>query len=235
MPPNPLAKEFVKRLEALASPAEVAKVARFFRGAGDGPRILGVSIGKIFPVAKEFTKASLADIEELLESTYYEVRMGAVSIMNFQARTKGITPSERKALFELYLRRHDRIDNWDLVDRAAPHVVGEYLRDKPRGILDKLAKSKLPCERRTAIVSTYAFIRAGETEDTFRIAGLLIHDTDDLVQKAVGSWIREAGKKAPDKLVAFLEKHAATMPRVTLRYAVEKLEPSLRAKFMAMK
>jgi 3-methyladenine DNA glycosylase AlkD len=239
MPSEDLPQEFVKRLEAIASPVEVVNVARFFRGNGDASvdqtKILGVSIGKIFPVAKEFVKASLAEIEQLLESPYYEVRMGAVSIMDFQARAKSITPADRKALFDLYLRRHDRIDNWDLVDRAAPHVVGEYLRDQPRGVLDKLAKSKLPCERRTAIVSTYAFIRAGDVDDTFRIAGLLIHDADDLVQKAVGSWIREAGKKDPARLLAFLEKHAATMPRVILRYAIEKLEPSLKAKFMAMK
>ena len=114
--------------------------------------------------------ASLDVIEELLDSNFYEVRMCAVSILDFRARAKTTTPAEKKALFNLYLRRHDLINNWDLVDRAAPHVVGGYLIDQPRDVLDQLARSKDPWERQTAIVSTYYFIRTGEIEETFRIA-----------------------------------------------------------------
>ncbi len=196
---------------------------------------MGVPFGKVFAVAKKFTGASLADIEELLESRFYEVRMGAVSIMDFQARAKSTTPAQRKALFDLYVRRHDRINNWDLVDRAAPHVVGRYLADRPRRVLDKLARSKNPWERRTAIVSTYYFIRAGDVADTFRIAEILVMDPHELVQKATGSWLREAGKKDQDALLRFLKKHAGTMPRTTLRYATEKLNKGLRARFMNVK
>src|SRR5215813_2992313 len=134
----------------------------------------------------------LADIEKLLESPYYEVRMGAVSMMDFQARNKRITPEQRQALFDLYLRRHDRINNWDMVDRAAPYVVGGYLADKARDVLYRLARSRNPWERRTAIVSTWYFIRAGELDDTFQIAEILVNDEHELVQKAVGSWLREA-------------------------------------------
>src|SRR5262245_42988954 len=124
-------KEFVAALKNLADPADVAEVARFFRadpdGHSDDSRILGVRIGKVFPVAKQFADMPLAEVERLLESPYYEVRMGAVSIMDFQARGKRTSGAHRQALFDLYLRRHDRINNWDLVDRAAPYVVGGYL------------------------------------------------------------------------------------------------------------
>jgi 3-methyladenine DNA glycosylase AlkD len=229
-------KRFVAELKELAEPANVAELARFFRSDPDASSsdnaFLGVRIGDVFPVAKRFVDTPLVDVERLLDSRYYEVRMGALSIMDFQARAKRIMDGERKALFDLYVRRHDRINNWDLVDRAAPYVVGGYLADRPRDILYRLARSTNPWERRTAIVSTYYFIRAGDLDDTFRIADLLVHDGHDLIQKAVGSWIREAGKKDQPRLVRFLETHGADMPRTMLRYAVEKLSPALRAKFV---
>ncbi len=229
-------KKFVAALKKIAEPVAVKEVARYFRDDPNADssdnKTLGVSFGKIFSLAKQFTDMPLEEIETLLESPYYEVRMGAVSIMDFQARAKKITPEQRKALFDLYLRRHDRINNWDLVDRAAPFVVGGYLADKPRKVLYKLARSKNPWERRTAIVSTYYFIRAGDLEDTFGIAEILRKDEHDLIQKAVGSWIREAGKKDQARLVGFLDKHSGSMPRTMLRYAVEKLPPAQRAKFI---
>ena len=229
-------KKFVAALKKIAEPAAAKEVARYFRDDPNADssdnKTLGVSFGKIFSLAKQFTDMPLDEIETLLESPYYEVRMGAVSIMDFQARAKKITPEQRKALFDLYLRRHDRINNWDLVDRAAPFVVGGYLADKPRKVLYKLARSKNPWERRTAIVSTYYFIRAGDLEDTFGIAEILRKDEHDLIQKAVGSWIREAGKKDQARLVSFLDKHSASMPRTMLRYAVEKLPPAQRARFI---
>jgi 3-methyladenine DNA glycosylase AlkD len=229
-------KEFVTALRSHADRASVPAVARFFRADPDAPssdnRILGVLIPKVFPVAKAFAAMTLPDVERLLESPYYEVRLGAVSIMDFQARAKRITAVERKALFDLYLRRHDRINNWDLVDRAAPHVVGGYLADKPRDVLYTLARSTNPWERRTAIVSTYFFIRTGDIDDTFGVAEILVHDTHELVQTAVGSWIREAGKKDPPRLEHFVARHAAAMPRTMLRYAVEKMTPAKRAKFL---
>ena len=229
-------KQFLAALKAIADAAAVAGVSRFFwtdpNGHSSDNKVLGVSIGKIFPIAKKFSDMPLADIEKLLESPYYEVRMGAVSMLDFQARNKRITPEQRKALFDLYIRRHDRINNWDLVDRAAPYVVGGYLADKSRKVLYRLARSRNPWERRTAIVSTYYFIRSGEVDDTFRIAEILVNDKHELVQKAVGSWIREAGKKDQKRLLQFLEQHAASMPRTVLRYAIEKLSPAQRSKFL---
>jgi 3-methyladenine DNA glycosylase AlkD len=236
MIPNSNHKQFLAALKAIADPARVDEVSRFFHpdphaGSSDN-KTLGVSPGKVFPVAKQFVEMSLGDVERLLDSPYYEMRLGAVSIMDFQARARRTTPDQRKALFDLYLRRHDRINNWDLVDRAAPHVVGGYLADKPRKALYQLARSRNPWERRTAIVSTYYFIRGGDVEDTFEIAEILVNDKHELVQKAVGSWIREAGKKDQKRLVQFVAKHSATMPRVILRYAVEKLPPAERARFL---
>jgi 3-methyladenine DNA glycosylase AlkD len=233
------AQQVVKKLQTFSSREVAEKVRRFFRGNDDGSapdnKILGVPFGRVFAVAKEFVQVPLAEIEKLLESRFYEARMAAVSIMDFQARAKATNPSQRKALFDLYMSRHDRINNWDLVDRAAPHVVGRYLLGQPRDVLYRLARSRNPWERRTAIVSTYYFIRAGEVSDTYRIAEILLEDDHELVQKATGSWLREAGKKDRGKLLHFLEQNAAKMSVTTLRYATEKLEKDLRARFMSLR
>lgn len=218
------AKEFMFQLSLLKSAGELKKVERFFRDKKPENRFLGVRMSDIFDLAKKFIEMSLTEIEGLLQSEYYEARVGAVSIMDFQARDKKTTATKKKELFDLYIRRHDRIDNWDLVDRSAPYVVGGYLFDKPRDILYKLAKSGNVWERRTAMVSTYFFIRQNDLSDTFRIAELLVHDPHDLIQKAVGSWVREAGKRDKLILIEFLDTYAESMPGEMLRYAIEKLD-----------
>ena len=200
--------------------------------AGTDP-YAGIGMGQIFKLAKEFQELPPAEIERLLENDNHAVKVGAVSIMDWQARARKTTDERRRELFDLYIRRHDRIDTWDLVDRAAIHVVGEYLVDKPREILDTLAASKRPMERRTAILSTYAFIRKGQLDDTYRIAELLVDDPNDLVHKAVGWMLREAGKRDEARLLAFLDRHAAAMPRVMVRYAIEKLDPEVRQRYRA--
>lgn len=195
----------------------------------------GMPMGKIFALAKEFIDMPLMEIEKLLESRHHELRVGAVSIMDWKARARKTSDAERKTLFDLYIGRHDRIDTWDLVDRSAPYVVGGYLADKPRKILLKLARSANPHERRTAIVSTYFFIRQNDLDDTFGIAEILVNDKEEVVQKAVGSWVREAGKRDPRRLLKFLDKHAATMPRIVLRYAIEKLSKAQRDHYLGLK
>jgi 3-methyladenine DNA glycosylase AlkD len=161
--------------------------------------------------------------------------VGAVSVMDFQARAKKTPADQRRELYDLYVRRHDLIDTWDLVDRAAPHVVGGYLADKPRDQLYAFARSDAPMERRTAIVATWFFIRTDDLDDTFAIGEILAHDPDELVQKAVGGWVREAGKRDEARLRAYLDAFAATMPRTALRYAVEKLPPATRARYLALR
>jgi 3-methyladenine DNA glycosylase AlkD len=226
------AKQFLTELAAFQTDKELGNVQRFFRYEGVDSKFMGMRMGDLFALAKKFTKMPPGEIEKLLANPYYEARMGAVCIMDFQARDKKITPERKKELYDLYISKHKCIDNWDMVDRSAPYVVGGYLFDKPRKILYKLAKSKSVWERRTAIVATYYFIRQNDIDDTFAIAELLVHDEHDLINKAVGSWVREAGKRDKQKLLVFLDKFSATMPRSTLRYAVEKLDKKLKDYYM---
>ncbi len=218
----------IAALQDIAEPSQVESVRRFFKGGDPETDVMGVSIGRVFPIAKRFVTLSLVDVEELLEDRRYEVRMAAVAILDFKARQKSLTAAGRKALFDLYLRRHDRINNWDLVDRAAPHVVGEFLVDGDRAVLDRLARSRDPHERRTALVSTAAFIKRGEVSDTFRIADLLAEDRDTYVQKAIASWTREAGKKDEDALVHFLTRNRSRLSRSTMTAASKRLAEDVR-------
>lgn len=225
------AKQFLEELTALKSTATIDN-SKFFSGEDKSNKFLFVRMAYIFALAKKFKQMEDKEIEKLLGSNYYEARMGAVSIMDFKAREKKITEEEKKALFDLYIKHHDRINNWDMVDRSAIYVVGGYLADKPRNILHKLARSKKPMERRTAIVCTYYFIRQNDVDDTFKIAEILVNDKHDLINKAVGSWVREAGKKDKQQLLNFLDKHAVTMPRITLRYAIEKLDTKTKDHYL---
>ncbi len=228
------ASTFFEKLSAGASPEEAAKRQRHFSGQDRTNQFLGVRMGDIFRLAKEFTEMLLDEIESLLESPYYEVRMGGASIMDFQARSKKISDEHRKALFELYIRRHDRLNNWDFPDRAAPHVVGRYLLDKPREILYELAQSPNVWERRTAIVSTVYFLRQGEVDDTLRIAEILLDDDHELTHKAVGSWLREAGKVDEIQLKCFLDEHGSKMSRTALRLAVTNFDEPSKKQYLAM-
>jgi 3-methyladenine DNA glycosylase AlkD len=133
------------------------------------------------------------------------------------------------------MRRHERINNWDLVDLGCLHMTGSYLFDKPRKILFKLAKSKNIWERRSAILSTCYFIRQGELDDTFEIADMLVKDKEDLIHKATGWMLRFAGDKDKKRLLQFLDKHAATMPRTLLRYSIEKLDIKKRDYYLKLK
>ncbi len=218
------AKEFIKELTILQVASEIERAKRFFTDVDIDNKFIGIRMASLFATAKKFMEMPPDEIEKLLESSYYEARMGAVCIMDFQARDKKTSAARKKELFDLYISRHDRIDNWDMVDRSAPYVVGGYLMDKPRKILYKLAKSKNKWERRTAIVSTYYFIRQNDLNDTFNIAKIVVHDKHDLIQKAAGSWIREAGKRNKKMLLDFLNEYAPTMPRTMLRYAIEGLD-----------
>ena len=223
----------IAALQEMARAAQVDGVRRFFKGGDPETTVMGVSIGKVFPVAKRFVALGLDDVESLLDDRRYEVRMAAVAILDFKARQKRLAEADRRAMYELYLRRHDRINNWDLVDRAAPHVVGEFLVDGDRAVLDRLARSKDPHERRTALVSTYAFIKRGEVADTFRIAETLADDPDVYVQKAIASWTREAGKRDEGALVRFLTRNRERLPKPTITAASRLLPEDARRRLRA--
>ena len=227
------AKDFIAKLESLKTKADLEKVVRFYRDLDDkNNKFLGVAWGKIFKLAKEYTDLPVKELEILLKNEYYEVRMGAVSIMDFKARNRKITEGEKKALYDLYIKNHNRVNNWDLVDRSAVWVVGGWLVNQSRKPLYTLAKSKNVWERRTAIVATHFFIKQGDIDDTFKIAALLLSDDHDLMQKAVGSWVREAGKRDERKLIAFLDEHSQKMPGTMLRNAVEKLDKKRKENYL---
>jgi 3-methyladenine DNA glycosylase AlkD len=212
------AEAFIAALRAEATEAERVKYERYFPPAAmrRGDRFIGVPMGRVFALAEEFAALSLAQVLAL------------------RAAARGAREQARTEAFELYLRRHDRIDSWDLVDLGAPYIIGPYLFDKPRDLLDRLAASGSPWERRTALYATIAFVRTGQTDDAFRIAERLIEDTHDSVQKAVGTVLRAAGDRAPERLRAVLDRHAATMPRTALRTATEKLDQRSRDHYLAM-
>jgi 3-methyladenine DNA glycosylase AlkD len=233
------AKQFIERLKALQSDVELKKIQRYFKSGegqyGEGDKFIGVKMGDLFKLAVEFNGMPVNEIEKLLESPIHEVRAGAISIMDKESRSKKITESRRKEFYDLYIRRHDRINNWDLVDLGCLYMTGSYLFDKPRRILYKLARSKNIWERRTAILSTCYFIRQGDTDDTFKIAEMLLKDKEDLIHKATGWMLRFAGDKDRKKLLAFLDKYAATMPRTLLRNCIEKFDKKQREHYLGMK
>jgi hypothetical protein len=240
--PTPLtAAQFVTRLKRYQSDAELKKYARYFKLGegeyGEGDRFIGVRMGQVFALAKEFIDLPPAEIEKLMVSPIHEVRAGALSIMDKQARRKQTPLSRRKELYDLYRRNHAHINNWDLVDLAAPYVVGGYLHQaqKPRTVLDRWARSRTLWERRSAIVSTLYFVRQGDVDDAFRLAAQLLNDEHDLIHKAVGWALRAAGDVDRPRLLRFLDEHAATMPRTMLRYALEHFEAAQRQHYLSQR
>jgi 3-methyladenine DNA glycosylase AlkD len=233
------AAHFIERLYGLQSDEELGKIQRYFKSSegqyGHGDKFIGVKMGELFSLAKEFIGMPTAELEKLLESEIHEARAGAMSIIDKWSRQKKIDDATRKEHFDLYIRRHDRINNWDLVDLGALNAIGNYLYDKPRDILYKLAVSDSIWERRTAILGTTYFIRKTDLDDTFAIAEILVNDKEDLIHKAVGWMLRFAGDKSKDRLNGFLDKYAATMPRTMLRAAIEKFEKSERDHYMRLK
>jgi 3-methyladenine DNA glycosylase AlkD len=217
MPTELSAAAFVERLTALAS---------------GGQR---VRMRQVFDLAAEFVGMDPDELEKLLDAQSHEARVGAVSIMGKQATRKRTPETRRKELFELYLRRTDRINTLDLVDVSAHHVIGGYLFDKPRDVLYELARSEDWWERRIAMFSTLHFIRKSELDDTFALAEILVEDEHEMVQTVTGGMLREAGKHDRPRLLAFLDRHAARMPRRGLRDAIEHLDQDQRAHYRSLR
>lgn len=226
------AEQFLRQLHELYDPVEKEKLQRYFKtgegGYGEGDVFLGVRMGQVFELAKQHRALPVGELERLLDSEFHEARAGALSVMDKAARLKRTSETRRREFHDLYLRRHDRIDNWDLVDLGCRYVIGAYLVDKPRDVLYDLARSEDLWERRTAIVSTWAFIRQGDLDDAYRIAEILLDDDHDLIHKATGWMLREAGKRDEPRLLAFLDRYAAGMPRTLLRYTMERLDKPVR-------
>ena len=226
------AQALVSTLEALGSQDEVAKVRK--RLAPD-EAAFGVRMRDLFDLAKANTDLRLTELDRLLDHPAYEPRMAAMCILDFRARRR-LTDGARRELYNAYLDRHDRITTWDMVDRAAPRVVGGYLAGRSPAPLHALAASPEPLERRTAITAPLHFVRAGNADDLsvgFVIAAGLAGDTDPVVHKPVGIFLKHAGARDPAALQGFLTEHAAAMPRPALRLAVEKLDPDERQRYLS--
>jgi len=219
------APNFIKELKSHKVDTANQKRTEFIEDSGKKAQMVGVRMKTVFDLAKQNEKMPLEEVEKLLDSPLYEARLGAVSVMDFKTRKKDITADERKALYDLYIKKHNRINNWGLVDRSAPRVIGWYLEDKPRDILYKLVKSTRQSERRTAIVAPLWFItRHKDVDDALGVAEILVNDEDTLINTALGSTLHYVGVANKDKLTKFLDKHHSTMPRATLRIATRKQE-----------
>ena len=202
---------------------------------GEGDKFLGIIVPECRKLAKELKDVPDSQVEMLLGSEYHEERLIALLILvhNYEIAKKSKNEKECGRIYKYYLAHTERINNWDLVDLSCYHIVGDYLLDKDRKILYKLAKSKLIWERRISIISTYTFIVKGEYEDTFAISDMLLHDEHDLIQKAVGWMLREVGKRVSmDNLKDFLKTRYMVMPRTMLRYSIEKFPDVERRRYI---
>lgn len=229
-----ITKMITSELQALSDDEKREIFPRFFKAGkgeyGEGDRFLGVTVPNIRAIAKQYKNISLNEIRELMQSEWHEVRLCALLIMVEKSKKKD--EALRQQLFDLYLSQTDRINNWDLVDLSCRFIVGEYLLDKSRDILYQLAQSPLLWDNRIAIVSTYAFIRKGQLEDTYALSDLMMHHPHDLMHKAIGWMLREAGKRDANRLYNYVMNHRADMPRTMLRYAIEKFSPAERSILM---
>ena len=227
--------KLLKEITARADASQVEGLSRFFKTGpgqyGEGDKFLGIKV----PVTREVVKAcwretSRQDLEECIASEYHEVRLAALlALVELFRHNK----PKQKEYVDFYLAHTDRINNWDLVDLSCYPLLGVWLLDKDRQLLYDLAKNgKTLWEQRIGIVSTMTFIRHGQLQDTFDIADILLHHPHDLIHKAVGWLLREAGKRDKEALVQFLEPRWQTMPRTMLRYAIEKFPEAERQQYL---
>lgn len=196
-------------------------------GYGEGDVYLGVRVPDVRRVARNHRDLGVDELAELLRSAVHEERLAALILLVRRY------PKEPERIHDLYLASTAHIDNWDLVDGSAPHIVGAHLLERPRDVLYRLVESDSVWERRIAVLATFAFIRAGQYDDTLALCERLLGDEHDLIHKATGWMLREVGNRDRARMVAFVERHRAAMPRTMLRYAIEKLEPAERARLMA--
>ncbi len=234
------ANDVVEGLEIHASHADAVFLTRFFKTGegqyGVGDQFIGVRVPQTRQVCKKYIDLPLGETQKLLDSPVHEHRLAAVIILGYQyPKADAVT---KQGIFDLYLKnvRKGRVNNWDLVDSSAELIIGEHLWGGSHDLLFELAQSDSIWERRVAILSAFGFIKKGEAGTMLKLAEVLLHDKEDLIQKAVGWMLRETGKRVSrDLLLGFLDAHAATMPRTTLRYALEHLPAEQKAHYMGLK
>ena len=198
----------------------------------EGDIFFGITVPELRCLAKQCQGLSLEDVLKLLKSAIHEERFLALLLLMFQYQEAD--PIGKKRIYQAYLAHTHYINNWDLVDVTAKHIVGDYLYDKDRMPLYRLAHSSHLWERRIAVLSTFHFIGKGEFQDSLKISRILLSDPHELIHKAVGWMLREVGKRHKALLERFLRRHAAKMPRVMLRYAIEKFPARQRKDYLRM-
>ncbi len=233
--PNKL-DQLKSQMRALGSPEKASQAARFFKTGpgqyGEGDLFLGLTLPQQRKLAKEFPDLTLEEIKNLLDCPEHEFRLTALLIL--VARYHAADEADQKKLHHFYLKNTHRINNWDLVDVSAEHLVGHHLSGRDKSLLTKLARSPILWERRIAMVSTLHDIKQAKPLDALAIAQILLNDKHDLIHKAVGWMLREVGKRASRAdLQSFLDKHHKTMPRTALRYALEHFDEKDRKRYMA--
>jgi 3-methyladenine DNA glycosylase AlkD len=239
--PTLTAAAVLRALRAASSPQKAHSSAWFFKtGPGEygyGDKFLGLTVPAMRRVARQFSGLPPEESVKLLASPWHECRSVALEIlvMQYEAARKRGDAKGAASHVRFYLAHRDRVNNWDLVDGSAPYLLGDHLIGRAdRGILLRLARSKKLWERRIAMVSCLALIRAGDLEDPLKIAEVLLGDKHDLMHKAVGWMLREVGKQSPEALTGFLDRHGDYMPRTALRYAIERMHPDERKRYLAM-
>lgn len=240
-----ISKEIIKRMKMLSDEKEARHLMRFFKtGAGEygeGDRFLGIRVPASRAIAKDFFgKVSKTDIVDLIKSPWHEIRLvGFLLLVDLYKKKKRKRDNSEENIVNLYLKLISQGNNWDLVDLIAPPILGDYILNniEKESILDSLATMNGQLwHQRVAIVSTFALIRGGIYKPTIRIAGKLLTHPHDLIHKATGWMLRETGKRGGMKeMLAFLDAHAAIMPRTMLRYAVERLSEPQRKFYMSQK
>lgn len=224
-------------LKTKSNPTKAKILARFFKTGkgeyGDGDKFLGIMVPQQRKIVRNyFRESSLADIQKLLNSRIHEFRLTGVLLLVEKYKK---SDEDKKKIYNFYQKnlKKGNINNWDLVDLSAPNIIGDYLFDKNRTVLYNMAKSKKVWERRVSILATFFFIRKDDFNDILKIAELLLNDKHDLIHKALGWMLREVGKRDKNILTDFLDKFAGCMPRVMLRYAIEKFNESDRQKYLS--
>ena len=215
-----------------------AKILRGFFKTGigeyaEGDLFLGVTVPILRKLAGQFKDIELKSAVKLLRSSIHEERLLALLILILKYRGSSLQVKEK--IYRIYLKNTRYINNWDLVDVTAKHIIGDFLRDKDKGVLYEMARSPLLWDRRIAILSTFHFIENYQFDDTIRIAELLLSDRHDLIHKAVGWMLREVGKRNLYMEEKFLKKNHMAMPRTMLRYAIEKFPESKRDLYLKKK
>jgi len=221
-----------KDLNKLANKEQAQLLQRFFKTGkgqyGEGDIFLGIKVPDQRQVAKKYQNIELDKLQHLLDSKIHEYRLVALLILTY----KFPKAANKQEIINFYLNNTKNINNWDLVDLSASQILGNYLLDKPRDILYKLAKSNNLWEKRISIVSTYTFIKNNQLQDTIKLSEILLTDKHDLMHKAVGWMLRELGKKDQQILEQFIKQHYNNIPRTTLRYAIERFEETKRQQFL---